>query len=41
MNTSTLQILIAMASYMAVVVGIGIAFARRANENSAEYFLEG
>lgn len=41
MNTSTLQILIAMASYMAVVVGIGIAFARRANENSAEYFLGG
>jgi sodium/proline symporter len=41
MNTNTAQILIAMASYMVFVIGIGIAFARRANRSSADYFLGG
>ena len=41
MNASTLQILIAMAVYMAAVIGIGIFYARRANKNSEAYFLGG
>lgn len=41
MDSNTLQILIAMAGYMAVVIGIGIVFARRANTNSENYFLGG
>lgn len=35
------QIMITMAVYMAAVIGIGIAFARRANKNSEAYFLGG
>lgn len=41
MDSATLQILIAMAIYMAVVIGIGVAFARRANKSSEDYFLGG
>ena len=41
MDASTLQILIAMAVYMLIVIGIGVAFARRANQNSENYFLGG
>jgi len=38
---STLQILIAMVSYMCLVIGIGVIYAKRANKNSEEYFLGG
>lgn len=41
MDSSTLQILIAMCVYMAAVIGIGIAFAKRANQSSENYFLGG
>ncbi len=41
MSSDTLQILIAMILYMAVVVVIGIVFAKRANQNSESYFLGG
>lgn len=41
MDKSTLQILIAMVIYMAVVIGIGLWYARRANKSSEEYFLGG
>ena len=41
MNSDTVQILIAMTIYMAIVIGIGIAFAKRANKSSEEYFLGG
>ncbi|MBQ8827045.1 MAG: sodium/proline symporter PutP [Oscillospiraceae bacterium] len=41
MENSTLQILIAMIIYMAVVIAIGIIFAKRANQNSENYFLGG
>ena len=41
MDTSTIQILIAMVIYMAVVIGIGLIYAKRANQNSEEYFLGG
>lgn len=41
MDSSTIQILISMCIYMAVVVGIGIAFAKRANQSSENYFLGG
>ena len=41
MNASTVQILIAMCIYMAVVIGIGIAFAKRASQSSENYFLGG
>lgn len=37
----TLQILIAMVIYMAAVIAIGFAFAKRANKNSDNYFLGG
>ncbi len=37
----TIQILIAMVVYMAAVIVIGIAFARRANRSSDDYFLGG
>ena len=37
----TVQIMIAMAIYMVVVIVIGIAFARRANKSSEDYFLGG
>ena len=36
-----IQILIAMVLYMAVVIGIGIIYAKRANQSSEDYFLGG
>ena len=41
MDANTLQILLAMVIYMAVVIGIGLIYAKRANQNSEEYFLGG
>ncbi|MDR0929144.1 MAG: sodium/proline symporter [Oscillospiraceae bacterium] len=41
MDSSMVQTIIAMGVYMAAVIGIGIAFARRANKNSEAYFLGG
>ena len=41
MSGNTIQILIAMVVYMAVVIGIGLIYAKRANQNSEEYFLGG
>ena len=41
MDSSTIQILVAMVVYMAVVIAIGVWFAKRANKNSEEYFLGG
>ena len=41
MSSNTIQILIAMVIYMAIVIGIGLLYARRANKNSEEYFLGG
>ncbi len=41
MIPNTLQILIAMIVYMAVVIGIGLIYAKRANQNSDAYFLGG
>ena len=38
---NTLQIMIAMLIYMSAVIIIGIAFAKRANRNSSEFFLGG
>lgn len=37
----TAQIMITMVIYMVAVIGIGVAFARRANKNSEAYFLGG
>ncbi len=41
MDSQTLQILIAMVIYMAIVIVIGALYAKRANKNSEEYFLGG
>lgn len=41
MLTQTFQILMAMVIYMAVVIVIGIVFAKRANKSSENYFLGG
>lgn len=41
MDKNTLQVLIAMVIYMAAVICIGIVFSKRANKNSANYFLGG
>ena len=41
MNSQTFQILVAMVVYMAVVVVIGVVFAKRANRSSEDYFLGG
>ena len=41
MDQATIQILVAMCIYMAAVIGIGIYFAKRANQNSENYFLGG
>ena len=41
MDSNSIQILIAMVVYMAVVIGIGVVFAKRANANSENYFLGG
>jgi sodium/proline symporter len=39
--SSSGQILVAMCIYMAAVIGIGLFFAKKANENSDNYFLGG
>ncbi|WP_101908665.1 sodium/proline symporter PutP [Marasmitruncus massiliensis] len=41
MASGTLQIFIAMTSYMLIVIGIGIFFAKRAQASSENYFLGG
>ena len=41
MSGGTIQILIAMSVYMLAVIGIGLFFAKRANQNSENYFLGG
>ncbi len=41
MDKSAIQYLIAMVVYMAIVIGIGVIYAKRANKNSEEYFLGG
>lgn len=41
MNGNTIQILVAMVIYMAVVVAIGLIYAKKANQNSENYFLGG
>ncbi len=41
MDSKTIQILVAMVIYMAVVIAIGIVFAKRANKSSENYFLGG
>ena len=41
MNGNTLQILIAMIVYMAIVIMIGVFYAKRANKSSEEYYLGG
>ncbi|MBQ9135337.1 MAG: sodium/proline symporter PutP [Lachnospiraceae bacterium] len=41
MSGQSIQILIAMIIYMAIVIIIGIVFSKRANKNSDEYFLGG
>ena len=41
MNSQTVQILIAMVIYMAIVVVIGVVFAKKANKSSENYFLGG
>ena len=41
MDTDKLQTLVAMTIYMAVVICIGLAFAKRANQSSEDYFLGG
>ena len=40
-NSSQIQIMITMVAYMAVVIIIGIAFAKKANKNTDSYFLGG
>ncbi len=41
MSTDTLKVLIAMVSYMLIVIGIGLFFAKKAQQNSENYFLGG
>ena len=41
MSGDTLQVLVAMAAYMLIVIGIGIYFAKRSQKNSENYFLGG
>jgi sodium/proline symporter len=41
MEGSRVQILIAMAVYMSAVIGIGLYFAKRANQSSEQFFLGG
>ena len=41
MGGDTIQILISMVIYMAVVIAIGVIFAKRANKSSDDYFLGG
>ncbi|MPM10510.1 Sodium/proline symporter [bioreactor metagenome] len=41
MSGDTLQIFVTMSLYILVVIGIGLFFAKRANQNSENYFLGG
>lgn len=41
MNGNTVQILVAMILYMTVVIAIGLIYAKKANQNSENYFLGG
>lgn len=41
MPNETIEILITMALYMSIVIGIGVFFAKRANANSENYFIGG
>ena len=41
MNSETIQILVAMIVYMAIVIVIGVVFAKKANKSSENYFLGG
>ncbi len=41
MDSQTIQILIAMIIYMAIVIVLGLAFAKKANQSSEDYFLGG
>ena len=41
MSKDTLEIFLTMSCYMALVIGIGLFFAKRANENSENYFIGG
>ncbi len=41
MTSGQIQILCTMIAYMAVVIGIGLWYAKRANKNSEEYYLGG
>ncbi len=41
MDGNTIQILVAMIIYMAVVIVIGVVFAKKANKSSEDYFLGG
>ena len=41
MNAEQIQVLCAMVLYMAAVIGIGIFFAKRANQNTENYFIGG
>ena len=41
MSTSSAQMLISMVLYMCIVIGIGVYFAKRANQNSDNYYLGG
>ncbi len=41
MDSKQIQILIAMASYMLIVIVIGIVFAKRANKSTENYFIGG
>lgn len=41
MSPERVQVLIAMFSYMAIVIGIGVYYAKKANESSENYFIGG
>ncbi|MBQ8312023.1 MAG: sodium/proline symporter [Clostridia bacterium] len=41
MDGNSVQILVAMVIYMAIVIAIGVVYAKRANKSSEEYFLGG
>ena len=41
MSSSSAQMLISMSLYICIVIGIGVYFAKRANQNSENYYLGG
>ena len=41
MDSDSIKILITMAMYMAIVIGIGVVFAKKSNQNSENYFIGG